>query len=367
MRKLYISLDISNKSWKICFAGGVKKRNQKNLEAFDYRELPSLIAGAKKRFGLPSDAPVICCHEAGLQGFWIHRYLESLGIESLVVDPASIEVSRRNRRVKTDRIDANKLMNMLLRHDSGETEMWAMIRPPALEVEDERRTHRERDRLKKELTQHTNRILSLLRLYGPINVTVGPRFGEVIKNIRTWGDKPLPPNALLEIQREYARWELAYDQEKEILRYMAQETKKAETKVVKKVNKLQSLQGIGLMSSWILVHEMFGWRAFKNRKQVGSFLGLTGTPSNSGTSEKEQGISKAGNARLRTLLNQLAWLWLRHQPESDLSKWYYKKKGNGSKRMKRVAITGLSRRLAIALWRFVDFGIVPGGAVFSKD
>ena len=325
MTRLYMSMEISTKTWKLCFCKGTKKRIQWNLEPWECSQLPQLLEKAKIKLDLHANAPVLSCHEAGLQGFWIHHFLESLGVQSLTVDPASIEVNRRYRRAKTDKLDVHKLMNMLLRHAAGETGMWAIINVPSREDEDERRIHRELERLTKEKTQHENRILSLLRLHGPYQIKINTRFLGALEALRDWKGRVLPEHILTEIKRQYARWVLVDKHAKEILKQINQLLDDPKTESSKKVKKLEAVRGIGIKGSRLLVCELFGWRTFNNRKQIGNYLGLTGTPYNSGESEKDQGISKAGNKRARSLLTELAWLWLRYQPESDLTKWFYMK------------------------------------------
>ncbi len=363
MSRLYMSMEISNKSWKLYFSAGGKKKRRRDLLADEYVKLPDLIQEAKSKLGLAPEAKVVSCHEAGLQGFWIHRFLEKCGVESLVLDPSSIEINRRRRRAKTDRLDVTKLMQMLLRHYGGETGMWSVVNPPSVEAEDVRRMYRELGRIQKELTQHHNRILSLLRLHGPITIPINTRFKKKLKTLTTWEGEPFPENTLIEIHHQYARWELACKQAKETTQHMNQMVEKGETEAARQIKVLQNLRGIGFKGSWGLTCEMFAWRAFKNRKQVGSYLGMTGTPYDSGSSMREQGISKAGNARVRALMNELAWLWLRHQPDSELTKWFLQRTFRASKRVRRVMIVALARKLAVALWRYVEFDQVPAGAI----
>jgi transposase len=365
MSRLYMSMEISNKSWKLCFSAGGKKKRRRDLLADEYHKLPEMIQEAKSKLGLAPGAEVVSCHEAGLQGFWIHRFLEKCVVKSLVLDPSSIEVNRRRRRAKTDRLDVIKLMHMLIRHEGGETGMWSVINPPSVEAEDVRRMWRELGRVQKELTQHHNRILSLLRLHGPITIAINTRFKKKLERVTTWEGEAFPENILAEIQHEYARWELVREQGKETMRRMNQMAEKGETKAAGQIKMLQNLKGIGFKGSWGLTCEMFGWRKFKNRKQVGSYMGITGTPYDSGSAKKDQGISKAGNARVRALMNELAWLWLRHQPDSELALWFFRRTFGASKRVRRVMIVALARKLAIALWRFVESGHVPSGAVLK--
>ncbi len=365
MSKLYLSIEISKTYWQLCFSKGTTKRKFVQLHSTEYERLPKIIEGMKKRLHLPLESEVLSCHEAGLQGTWIHRYLERIGVNSLMVDSASIEVNRRKRRIKTDSVDANKLMNMLRRYDTGEKDSCSVVRVPSPEAEDFRRIYRELVRLNKELTQHNNRIISLLDLHGSIPVKVDMSFLGRLPRITNYIGDRIPKYAFMEIKRVYERWLLTHEQEKKLRTEMRRVERAQDRVEAEKIVQLQRLRGIGVKGSWGLVSEMFGWREFKNRKQVGGYLGLTGTPYNSGNSIKEQGISKAGNKQVRTLMVQLAWLWLRHQAKTDLAKWFQLKTISGSKRIRRVAIVGLARKLSVALWRYVDFGIVPKGAVLE--
>jgi len=366
MRRLYMSMEISNTYWHLAFCAGNRKRRFQKLHSDRFRELPELIARAKERLGLEPDAPVLACHEAGLQGFWIHRMLETYGYESLVVDPASIEVSRRQKHVKTDRVDVKKLMNMLLRHAGGETGMWKLVHVPSPREEDRRRIHRELKRLKKERTQHNNRIIGLLKLHGPIRVRINRGFRERLPKLKDWNGQELPRHARAEIEREYQRWVMVQD---EILSLdqLKREMVRENDPAMRGVRRLKRLSGIGMGGGWDFTCEMFSWRKFKNRKEVGAFLGLTGTPYDSGASQRDQGISKAGDGSLRALACELAWQWVRWQPTSSLTMWFHKKTAGGGKRIRRVAITAVARKLVIALWHFYETGIPPKGARLSPE
>lgn len=361
--KMYIAFELSNKKWKLVFSDGVKRRNI-TIDARDRDRLELQIKKAKQKFGLPEDTPTYSCYEAGRDGFWIHHYLESLGINNFVVDSASIEVSRRHRRVKTDRVDACKLMDMLIRYVNGEQKLWSVLHVPNSEQEDARRINREIQRLKKERTAHTNRMTSLLILHG-IELKVGREFKQQLNNLqKPWNGEKIGPLLKKELLREYDRYELIQKHLKEL-----EEEKKqilsSEDKQAKKVLTLQRLKGIGPISAWVLVHEYFGWREFNNVKQVGAASGLCPTPYASGDSSIEQGISKAGNKRVRKMMIELAWFWVRYQPQSALSQWFQERFGGGGKRTRRIGIVALARKLLIALWKFLEKGMVPEGALLK--
>jgi len=361
--RLYIALELSKKKWKIAFGNGFKQR-LKTIEGGNFEQFEKELEKSKNHFKMAEGIPVYCCYEAGRDGFWIDRYLSSLGIKNSVVDSSSIEVNRRARRAKTDRLDASKLLTMLIRYINGETKLWSVLRVPNEEDEDARRLHREIDRLKKERTAHTNRIKSLLALHGPFSIQIRGSFLKDIEKVVTWNGKALPARVKEEIIREYQRYEII-QQQLQKLEQEKREVLKEEGKSQEKVWKLQLLKGIGPVSSWVLVYEFFGWRVFKNGKEVGASAGLAPTPYNSGDSRSEQGISKSGNRRVRALMIEIAWYWLFHQPESTLSKWFVEKFGPGSKRMRRVGIVALARKLLIALWKYLEQGIMPEGAAIK--
>jgi transposase len=360
---LYMSLELSDAKWKLTFGDG-QRRRERTIAAGDREAFQEELPKALKHFKLPEDCKIYSCYEAGRDGFWIHRYLESIGINNIVVDPASIEVNRRFRRAKTDRIDGQKLLSMLIRHWAGELKVWSVVRVPTQVQEDERRPNREQDRLIKERGAHMARIKSLLVLYG-IHAEVGSKFVQLLEQVRTWDGRNLPEHIVQELKREYERIELVNRQLKQI----HQEKKKqleSRPEQLQKVKKLARIRAIGPISSWNLFYEFFGWRTFKNIKQVAGAAGLAPMPYSSGEMHIEQGISKAGNKRIRTLLIELAWGWLRWQPGSKLSRWFQERFGGGGKRMRRIGIVALARKLLIALWKYLEQDIVPEGAIIKK-
>lgn len=381
---LYMAFELSNSKWKIAFGTGGNPRFR-TIVARDLKAMWQEIEKAKERFGLPPDAVVKSCYEAGRDGFWLHRYLVKHGVENEVVDSSSIEVNRRKRRVKTDRVDAGKLYTMLVRHRTGEKGVWSVVRPPSLEDEDERRIHREILRLQKESTGHSNRIRSLLVLHG-VDLKVGKHFLSDLERARPLDGSELGSMLREELQREYERWLLSTKQLAELRKHeltrikavvkQTKETLKASnskerlSKAPKELGKpeqvvaLMLLCGIGERSSWPLIYEFF-WRRFKNRREVGSAAGLCGVPYDSGGKEVEQGISKAGNGRIRRIMVELAWFWMRFQPESAITIWFNKRFGIGGKRMRRVGIVAVARKLLVSLWRYLEYGEVPAGAKFK--
>ena len=299
------------------------------------------------------------CYEAGRDGWWLHRWLIEHGVDSIVVDAASIEVNRRARRAKTDRLDGDKLLAMLLRHHAGER-VWSVLHEPTPEDEDARRTHRELARLMHERTAHTNRISSLLVLHN-----LRPRLVIGGRDWAGWWQAhgtQVPQQLRAELERESTRLALVKQQIKalEAARHEALEDGKQPL-----VAQLAQLRAIGTKGAWVLVKELFGWRRFANRRELAGCLGLAPTPYDSGGSQVEQGISKAGNKRARALLVELSWGWLRLQPDSELTQWFNRRFAAGGKRMRRIGIVALARRLAIALWRYLQHGEIPAGATLK--
>jgi transposase len=359
---LYIAFELSNSKWKLAFSDGSKIR-YKTITAANLAQLQVEIDLAKRKFKMVEDVRVVSCYEAGRDGFWIHRYLESQGIENLVLDSASLEVNRRKRRAKTDRIDVGKLLRMLLRYWGGEKKVWSVVRVPSEQDEDARHLHRSLESLKDERTMHRNRIKGLLVQQGiKVSNPSQKRFLELLETLRTWNGQAVPPELKAQVVREYERLQVVEGQIKALEKEKKERLNNPDTDSLKKVAKLATLYGIGSVSSWTFVMEFFGWRQFQNRREVGGLAGLTPTPYDSGESLREQGISKAGNQRVRALAVEIAWAWLRFQPQSNLSQWYMKRYANGGKRMRRIGIVAMARRLLIDLWRYLEYDKIPEGA-----
>lgn len=361
---LYIAMELSAAKWRLALSAGGQRIREKVIRSGDREGLLGEIVAGKKRFGLAQDAKVISCYEAGRDGFWIDRLLRELGVENVVVDAASMKVARRARRPKTDKIDVKQLLADLVRHHRGEKDVWKVVRVPSAEQEDRRRLHRDLERLKKEKTQHRARILSLLATQGVQRCDLKAFLAEV-NAVRIWNGEPLPPALKAEIERERDRLRLVEEQIRAITKQQRDQLKQPDSPELRMIKMLTRLRGIGVDSAWMLVMEFFGWREFNNRGQVGGAAGLGGTPYNSGSAEHEQGISKAGNPLVRTRAIELAWLWIRLQPHSDLSQWFMRRFANGGSRMRRVGIVAVARRLLIDLWHLVEHGAVPRGAVID--
>lgn len=361
---LHMALELGASEWMLGF--GVesgRKASQRKVVAGDLNGLMQEIARAKQRLGVPESARVVSCYEAGRDGFWLHRFLLSEGVENVVMDSSSIEVNRRHRRAKTDGVDLEKLLSLLIRYERGEKKVFGVAQAPPPKQEDERHLARELESLKAERTVHTNRIKGLLASVGA-QVKVDKGFLQQLDQAKQWNAERLQANLRERLRREGERLTLLESQIAEVERFR----RKAETEATEKVLRLQELKGIGENSSWLFVVEFFGWRQFRNRREVASLAGLTPMPYQSGDSvNREQGISKAGNWRVRCMAVEIAWAWLRFQPKSRLSLWFQERYGPGSRRSRRVGIVALARKLLIALWRYLDYGVIPDGAVLKAQ
>ena len=357
---LFMALELSDKKWKLALSDGTKRRIV-TIAAGDLVALGEAVAKAKARFGMPGGVPIVSCYEAGRDGFWLHRYLVPCGVVNVVVDASSIEVHRRARRAKTGRGDVEQLLRLLIRYHHGEKRGWSVVHVPSVEEEDARRLHRELERLKKERTGHRNRIQALLVSQG---VRLQPRhdFLERLETARLWDGAALPPDLQAEGRREEARLRAVDEQVRALEAEQARRLEAAATSCHQQVAHLMRLRGIGLTSAWVFVMAYFGWRQFHNRKEVAALAGLTPMPYASGDSFRDQGMSKAGNRRIRSLMIQIAWGWLRYQPRSALSVWFNTRFALGGKRMRRIGIVALARRRLIVLWRYVQRGTIPEGA-----
>jgi transposase len=357
---LFVALELSDKKWKLALSDGNKRRIV-TIAAGDLVTLGEAIAKAKARFGMPGGVPIVSCYEAGRDGFWLHRYLLHCGVANVVVDASSIEVNRRARRAKTDRVDVEQLLRLLIRYHHGEKRVWSVVRVPSVEEEDARRLHRELERLKKERTGHRNRIQALLVSQG---VRLQPRHDllERLEAARLWDGSALPPDLQAEVRREHERLRSVDEQIRALEAEQVRRLEEAGTPCHQQIAHLMHLRGLGLTSAWVFVMEYFGWRQFHNRKEVAALAGLTPMPYASGDSARDQGISKAGNRRIRSFMIQIAWGWLRYQPHSALSVWFNTRFALGGKRMRRIGIVALARRLLIALWRYLQSGAIPESA-----
>src|SRR5499425_886595 len=363
-----LAIELSKKSWIVAVNTPLSdKISRHTLKPCDGKGLLDLCERIRTRVARETAkrVEIVSCYEAGYDGFWLHRLLEAHGIRNYVIDPASLQVDRRARRAKTDRIDVERMLRSLMAYLRGEPKVWSIVRVPSVAEEDDRRLHRERDRLINERIQHVNRIKGLCAVHGvyhyePLRLDRMKR----LEQLRTGDERELPPRVKAEIRRELRRLELVLQMIKVIEKERnAMALGKATSTYghAKKVQQLVKIGSIGPEIATVLVGEVF-YRQFNNRQQVGSYVGLTPSHFQSGPSSRDQGISKAGNPKARTIMLELAWFWIRYQPNSALTIWFRERVGSAKGRIRRIAIVAMARKLLVALWRYVETGVVPTGA-----
>lgn len=363
---LAVSLELSKGSWKVALHEGKRDRPAIHTVSSDAAgtrlgQVVGLIEATRKKWGLAAACRVVVSYEAGQDGFWIHRALGKLGYEVLIVDPASIPVERQARRAKTDRLDVIKLVTSLRAWLRGERDRMHVIRVPEIAAEAQRHLVRDRGELQKEMQQHRDRIRKLLRTVG-CWVEVERDFAERLAQgeVRCYDGAALPPEMHQRLTRECQRLALAQQQFAELEAALVGQLPQP---VRERITQLTRLKGVGEVGAMRLVLELF-WRNFSNRRQLGACVGLVPQPYDSGESRVDQGISKQGNRRVRALLIEMSWMWLRHQPHSALARWFAQRtQGTGTnKRSRRISIVAVARRLVIALWRYLKDGVIPEGA-----
>ena len=363
-----LAFELGEESWLLGFSAGFgdqmlrRKVGSRDTEA-RLRE----IERAKVQLDLAPDVLVKSCYEAGRDGFWLHRFLESQEIENFVIDSASIEVNRRSKRAKTDRLDVMGLVDLLARHLAGSRKpVFSVLTVPSGEAEDLRHLGRELKLVKRDRTRVSNRIKGLLANQGLV-IDRKKNMAKQLVGLRLWKGEKLPPH----LRARLERYVFDYDHYTGRIKELEQERKALlranESEATEKVWRLLWLRGVGIETAWCYGMEFFGWRDFKNRKQVGSLAGLTPTPHDRGMQVREKGIAKDGVRWVRGMAIEQAWGWLRFQPESELSRWYQERFGKGSKRLRKIGIVALARKLLIALWRYVETGLLPEGAVLATS
>jgi transposase len=360
---LYVAFELGKREWKVAMTSGFgMKPWLRTVAAGDLGAVERVIRATGERVGLPPTARVISCYEAGRDGFWIHRALEQRGIANRVVDSASIEVNRRARRTKTDRIDAIKLVLMLVRVCAGDEAAWSEVHVPTLDTEAARHVSRERTALTHEQTRLRNQIGSWLTTCGG-RVTASMRQRPAWwTQVRDWAGAPLPAALQARIARADARLALLAAQVADIEAQQAAATRAADSS--SPLARLVQLKGVATTSASVLLDEGVVWRAFRNRREIGGLLGFAPARYDSGDSSRDQGITRAGNKRLQSVMVQLAWSWVHWQPQSALTRWYQARFSRG-KRTRKVGIVALARKLLIALWRYATQGVLPAGAVLK--
>jgi transposase len=358
---LFVAFELGKRHWKLAMTSGFGVAPWvRTVRSGELAAVERALTEGRRRLTLPATAAVQSCYEAGRDGFWIHRALTAMGVRNRVVDSASIEVNRRARRAKTDRLDALKLVQMLVRVCYGEGRVWSEVRVPSVADEAARQRSRERTTLIQEQTRLVNQMRGWLAIWGAR--LPGRRSGAWWTRVRDWSGAALPADVHARLARAETRLQGLAAQVADIEAIQQQAvTTAAPTSAARQ---LVQLKGVATTSASVLLDEGLVWRDFQNRRQIGGLLGFAPTPFESGDTAREQGISRAGNARLQAISIQLAWNWVRWQPQSTLTQWYQANFGKG-KRARRIGIVAVARKLVIALWRYVSAGVVPAGAVLK--
>lgn len=374
---IFAAIELSSTAWVVALHLPDKdKISVVRIASGDVDRLLVILerARATARVGAPTEPRIHTCYEAGYDGFWLHRLLTSKGINNLVLDSASIQVSRRRRNAKTDRIDAEGLVRVLLALHRGETKVCSVVSVPTPEQEDIKRLHRSRQTLMHERVRHVNRIKGLLKLQGVHHIEPN-RHGwmQLLTGLQTRDSRPFPARLMQEIRREGKLLDVVKALLREVCAEIEALVHAASARGRRRgkaeaphpiAARLMQIRGIGPMFASVFATEVF-YRKFANRRAVASYVGLTPTPYSSGTTSRDQGISKAGNACARHYAVELAWLWLRNQPTSKLTTWFTERVASAGGRVRRIAIVALARKLIVALWRFVETGLVPEGAMLK--
>jgi transposase len=359
---LYLAFELGSTKWTLGFSVSPAQRARiRSIAAGDLTALEREIVLARARFDLPAEAPVRSCYEAGRDGFWLHRWLLAHRAENSVVDSSSIEVNRRARRAKTDRLDVGKLLQLLMRHAAGEPRVWSVVHVPTPEAEAARQVTREWQTVRADRTRIRNRLQGLLASQGircPLTVTFPTR----LATLQTGDGRGLPPAFRERLAREWEQLQ-AIEARRATLEAMRDAAvAEGQDRVAMIARRLCTVRGVAEASAMLYSAELFGTRTFQNGRQLGALTGLIPVPYRSDQLVQDQGISKAGRAELRKISIQLAWGWLRWQPESALAQWFHQRFGRAGGRSRRIGIVAVARKLVIALWRFVDQGVIPAGA-----
>jgi transposase len=361
--QLLLAFELGERSWKLGFTTGLGPRPRiRQVPAGAVDRVHEEITRAKRRLQLPDDTPVVSCYEAGRDGFWLHRYLVAHGVTNQVVDSSSIEVNRRARRAKTDKLDLAGLLNLLARYLAGDRRAWRVVRVPTVAEEDARQFHRSWEAVQKDRTRLICRLQGLLVTQG-VRLPITDAFLTHLEAACLWDGTPVPEGLRARLTGVWRQLELLNAQLEELDAVRAAQRVDPTTDTGRYVRRLPTLRGIGPVGAWVLATEIFGWREIRNARQLGGLVGLVPAPFQSGETAHDQGITRAGNKHVRRLMVQLAWSWRRYQPTSALTRWYEERFGRGSRRLRRIGIVALARKLLIALWRYVETGDIPEGAV----
>jgi transposase len=360
-----LAFELGSTKWVLGFTTAPAQRPRlRTVAAGDLTALEHEIQLAKARFGLSLDAPVRSCYEAGRDGFWLHRWLITQDVENVVVDSSSIEVNRRARRAKTDRLDVGKLLALLLRWLGGERKVWSVVRVPSPEAEAQRQLTREIATVREDRKRVRNRIQSLLATQG-IRLELRPGFVACLAAVQTGDGRALPEAFRVRLAHEWAHLDAIEARMTAVTAARDEQIATGTDRVATVARQLCTMRGVAETSAAVFSAELFGTRTFRNGRQIGAVLGLVPVPYRSDQRVQDQGISKAGRAELRRISLQLAWCWVRWQPTSALTQWFLTRFGPAGGRSKRIGIVAVARKLAIALWRYVEHGIVPEGATLK--
>jgi transposase len=358
---LYVALELGREEWLLTMSpGAAAKRQRLRVRPGDRAAMERGLAAAKRRYGLPADAPVRSCYEAGRDGFWPHRFLTHLGVTNLVVDSSSIEVPRRARRAKTDRLDGEKLLRLLLRHWGGERGMWHVVHVPSRAVEDARQASRGLTTLTAERTRYRNRIHSLLALHGVARQRLAGQFPARLATTTDWAGAALPPGVQARVLETWRLLQVVEAERQQAQRRERQQVRPTTPGAATAAQRLARLRGVAARSATILADELFS-RPLRNRREVGALSGLVSAPYRSGTIAWDQGVAPSGLPAVRRVAVEIAWAWVRYQPLSALTRWYQRRFGGGGAVTRRIGIVAVARRVIIALWRVCDAGDRPGG------
>jgi transposase len=360
---LYVAVELSAQEWLLTMSTGPEGRRQRaRVRPGDETGFERAITTTKTRLGVAAAAPVRSCYEAGRDGFWPHRFLAAHGVINLVVDSSSIEVPRRARRAKTDRLDGEKLLRLLLRHWGGERGMWQVVHVPSRDAEDARQASRGLTTLQAERTRYRNRIRGLLALHGVSRVRLDAQLPDRLPMLTDWAGVPLPVGVVARILETY-RLLHAVETERQRARRIERQQVRA-PQAVTCAQRLARVRGVAARGATVLADELFG-RGLRNRREVGALSGLVSAPYRSGTIQRDQGLVRSGVPAVRRIAIELAWAWLRYQPTSALAQWYRRRFGGGGAVTRRIGIVALARRVLIALWRYHETGIMPEGALLK--
>lgn len=367
---IHVAIELSASSWLVASRlPGTEKSRLHRIDGGDTATLLAVIAELRSRASakLGKPAELACCFEAGRDGFWLQRLLTAHGITAHVLEPTSILVNRRARRAKTDRLDAEGMLRVLAAWLGGDRKACSMVRVPTPDEEDAKRPHREREHLVQEKLRIENRIEALLFTQGIRGRPSLRSWERDITELRTGDGRALLPLLRTELDRLRRRLVLILELVRELEAERATAlAAAADDAMVRKITALQSIRGIGTNFASVLAREVF-YRSFDNRRQLASYVGITPMPWQSGGMDRDRRIGRAGNPRARTTLIQLAWLWLRYQPGSALAAWFRERVGTLKGRTRRIAIVAMARKLLIALWRYVETGVMPAGIAISQE